>query len=199
MKKNVWLALAGAAAFAGSTALAQTQSNTQGQARAGQSGTHASGQTTSTQSTSAQPGEMQTLTGTVKSYKAGKKLVITGADGKSQSLPLDQSARVDGTPKPGDPVTVMWMTDSKGRQRVTSISSGSAGATGTGSTGASGMSGTTGTTGTTSGYTGSTTSGDAGGPGGTTLTPGAGATGGSYGTPRTTPPAGATTQPTPVP
>ena len=149
MKKNVWIALAGTAVFAGTTALAQTQSNSSGTTGSTQSPAPTGQSGTSTQSMSAQPGQMQTMTGTVQSYKAGKKLVITGADGKAHSLKLDDSARVDGTPKPGDAVTVMSMTDSTGKHRVTSISSGSAGATGTGSTGASGMSGTTGTTRTT--------------------------------------------------
>src|SRR4051812_13397081 len=139
MKKKVWLALA-AGAIAGSTALAQTQSSDPSSSTTG-SGTGTSSRQTSGQSTSSgsmtgqstsgsmsgQAGDMQTTTGTVKSYKAGKKIVVTGADGKNHTLKLDESARVDGTLNPGDPVTVMWMTDSNGKQRVTSVSNGSAG------------------------------------------------------------------------
>jgi len=124
MTRKMLLALA-SGTFAAATALAQSQANPssspEDQLRARRAAAQA-------QTATAQPGETQTLSGTVKSYKAGKKIVVTDADGKNHSLKLDESARVETAPNPGDSVTVTWMTDSEGKPRVSSV------ATGTGAT-----------------------------------------------------------------
>ncbi|HEX4440609.1 MAG TPA: hypothetical protein VH854_11100 [Thermoanaerobaculia bacterium] len=157
MKRWVWLALAAGTAY-GATALAQSQDpnvrpEDQLKARRAQSEAAQS-------ATAAQPGEMQTLSGTVKSYKAGKKIVVTDASGKSHSLKLDDSARVDANLNPGDSVTVMWMTDGAGKERVTSVST--SGATGTSVSGATGGTSSTTSSGTTASPYSGTTAADSG-------------------------------------
>ena len=144
MKRWVWLALTAGATY-GATALGQSTANPNTSPEDQLRARHAQAQL----ATAAQPGEMQTLSGTVKSYKPGKKIVVTDASGKNHSMKLDESARVDTTSlNPGDSVTVMWMTDSAGKERVTSVST--SGATGTSMSGTTGTTGSTGTTGTTS-------------------------------------------------
>src|SRR5262249_15514270 len=122
MSRKFLLALA-AGTLIGGTALAQSQPNPntspEDQMKARRAAAEAS------KAAAAQPGELQQLTGTVKSYKAGKKIVVTDAGGKNHSLKLDESARVESTLKPGDPVTVEWMVDADGKERVSSVSTAS--------------------------------------------------------------------------
>jgi len=126
MTRKMLLALA-SGTFAAATSLAQSQANPssspEDQLRARRAAAQA-------QTATAQPGETQTLSGTVKSYKAGKKIVVTDADGKNHSLKLDETARVETAPNLGDSVTVTWMTDSEGKQRVSSVATGSGSSTG---------------------------------------------------------------------
>jgi uncharacterized protein YdeI (BOF family) len=158
MKKQVWLALA-AGSFAGTIALAQSQANPNTSPEDQMKARRASASAQS--STTSQTGDMQTVTGTVKSYKPGKKIVVTDASGKKHSLKLDESARVEGTLNPGDSVTVTTMSDSAGKQRVSSITTGSGSSSGTsGMSGMSGMSGSSGSTGGTSPGTAGTPSGE---------------------------------------
>jgi hypothetical protein len=150
MNGKTLLALA-AGILVGGAALAQNadpNASPQDQLKARRAAAEAASQTP--------PGEMQTLKGTVKSYKAGKKIVVTDAEGKNHSLKLDESARVESAPNPGDAVTVMWITDTAGKQRVTSVATGTTAGTGAtsanpGTSGASSGSGTSTSSSSTSG------------------------------------------------
>jgi hypothetical protein len=150
MKRLVWLALVAGTTFA-ATAFAQSTSNPsvspEDQLKARRAQAEAN-------KAAALPGQLQTLTGTVKSYKEGKKIVVTDASGKNHSLKLDESARVEATLKPGDPVSVEWQIDSEGKERVSSISTGtSTGATTGTSPGTTGSAATSGTSASPSGNT----------------------------------------------
>ena len=70
----------------------------------------------------ATPAVMESVTGTVKKYTAGKTLVIVGSDGKSRSLVVDGTTRIDGPIARGQSVTAVWMTDSAGKKKVSAIS-----------------------------------------------------------------------------
>jgi hypothetical protein len=66
--------------------------------------------------------EMQARTGTLKTYRAGKSVVIAGPDGRLKRLPVDPAARVDRDLVRGQQVNVISMTDETGQERVSSIS-----------------------------------------------------------------------------
>jgi hypothetical protein len=66
--------------------------------------------------------EMQARTGTIKTYQAGKSVVIAGPDGRLKRLPVDPAARVDRGLARGQQVNVISMTDETGRERVSAIS-----------------------------------------------------------------------------
>ena len=66
--------------------------------------------------------EMQARTGTLKTYSAGKSVVIAGPDGRLKRLPVDPAARVDRDLVRGQQVNVISMTDETGRERVSAIS-----------------------------------------------------------------------------
>jgi hypothetical protein len=68
--------------------------------------------------------EMQARTGTLRTYRAGKSVVIAGPDGRLKSLPVDPAARVDRGLVRGQQVNVISMTDETGRERVSAISRG---------------------------------------------------------------------------
>ena len=65
--------------------------------------------------------DIHTSTGSVRSYSPQGHIVIVGADGAEHSFPLDAGARVADGIAEGQMVAVAWLTESKGRQRVTSI------------------------------------------------------------------------------
>jgi hypothetical protein len=64
---------------------------------------------------------IRTATGTVKSYAKNSQIVIVAEDGAEIALPLDPGTRVEDSLAEGQMVTVAWLEDSVGRQRVTSI------------------------------------------------------------------------------
>jgi hypothetical protein len=66
--------------------------------------------------------EMQSRSGTLKTYHAGQSIVIAGPDGRLKRLPVDPAARVDRGLARGQQVNVISMTDETGRERVSAIS-----------------------------------------------------------------------------
>ena len=70
---------------------------------------------------------IRTVTGTVKSYSKNSQIVIVGEDGAEIALPVDRGTRVEDDLADGQMVTVAWLEDTVGRQRVTSIAPYSAG------------------------------------------------------------------------
>jgi len=66
--------------------------------------------------------EMQSRTGTLKTYQAGMSVVIASPDGRLKRLPVDPAARVDRGLVRGQQVNVISMTDDTGRERVSAIS-----------------------------------------------------------------------------
>ena len=66
--------------------------------------------------------EMQSRSGTLRTYQAGKSIVIASPDGRLKRLPVDPAARVDRGLARGQQVNVISMTDETGRERVSSIS-----------------------------------------------------------------------------
>ncbi|HKD19474.1 MAG TPA: hypothetical protein VKG23_16595 [Thermoanaerobaculia bacterium] len=66
--------------------------------------------------------EMQSRAGTLKSYRAGKSVVIAEPDGRLKRLPVDPAARVDRGLVRGQQVNVISMTDETGHERVSAIS-----------------------------------------------------------------------------
>ncbi len=65
---------------------------------------------------------MESVTGTVKKYRAGRSILVVGPDGKGRKLELDGTTRIDGPVSRGQAVTVVWMTDTSGKPRVHAIS-----------------------------------------------------------------------------
>jgi uncharacterized protein YndB with AHSA1/START domain len=64
----------------------------------------------------------KTVTGTVKEYDAGKKLVVTGPKNKDYSFDLDDknmTANVDPAVAVGNKVTVKEHTDAEGKETMT--------------------------------------------------------------------------------
>ena len=121
MKKN-WMALSAAAVFALAYSAANAQTDT--------SGTAATGNKTMAQSTETKhtgPGKNtktkgKTVTGTVKSYDAGKKIVVTGPKNKDYSFDLDDkdmAATVDPAVAVGNKVTAKESTDDAGKKTLT--------------------------------------------------------------------------------
>lgn len=174
MKKSFWLAAAllGAAAVGA----AQTTPAPRPTPAAGQSGVSTSS-------------GMQLSTGRVVEYKPGQRIGVKVSDHDVVTLDLDKNVRVDGLVAEGQLAAVMWMADSGGGRRVTSITA----APGPGDAGAANLASSyQKMSEATQGPKGGVTPGSSpGGP--TVLTPQAGST-----TPRTTPARRAPT-PTPTP
>jgi hypothetical protein len=74
--------------------------------------------------------DIQTLTGTVKSYSPDSRIVLVTADGAEHSLKLDEGARVANGVAEGQMVAVAWFRESTGNERVTSVAPFSAPASG---------------------------------------------------------------------
>src|SRR4051812_10885610 len=64
----------------------------------------------------------ETVTGTVKSYSAGKSIKVEGPGGKNYSFDLDEAARVDGNIAEGQMVKVTYYKSNDGREHVTVLS-----------------------------------------------------------------------------
>ena len=64
----------------------------------------------------------ETVTGTVKSYNAGKSIKVEGPGGKNYSFDLDEVARVDGNIAEGSMVKVTYYKANDGREHVTVLS-----------------------------------------------------------------------------
>ena len=110
MKNTSWLAVAlvGAAAVCS----AQTTPAPQSTPAPGLSGSSSS---------MANGSGMQLSTGTVTEYKPGQRVAIKVAENNVVTLDLDQNVRVDGLVAEGQLAAVMWMGESGGKRRVTSI------------------------------------------------------------------------------
>ena len=120
MKKN-WMALSAAAVFA----LAYTAANAQNTSDTSATGDKTMAQKTETKHTG--PGKNtkskgMKVTGTVKTYDAGKKIVVTGPKDKDYSFDLDDkdmAATVDPAVAVGNKVTVKQSTDDAGKKTLT--------------------------------------------------------------------------------
>ena len=66
----------------------------------------------------------ETVTGTVKSYSAGKSIKVEGPGGKNYSFDLDEAARVEGNIAEGSMVKVTYYKADDGREHVTVLSEG---------------------------------------------------------------------------
>jgi hypothetical protein len=64
----------------------------------------------------------ETVTGTVKSYDAGKSIKVDGPGGKSYSFDLDEAAKVKGNIAVGQMVKVKYYKSSDGHEHVTVLS-----------------------------------------------------------------------------
>ena len=64
----------------------------------------------------------ETVTGTVKSYNAGKSIKVEGPGGKNYSFDLDEVARVEGNIAEGQMVKVSYYKSTDGREHVTVLS-----------------------------------------------------------------------------
>ena len=62
----------------------------------------------------------EVVIGTVKTYDAGKKIVVTGPKDKEYSFDLDENVAMKGTVNTGDKVKVTY-TKSSGGEKVTTI------------------------------------------------------------------------------
>jgi hypothetical protein len=65
---------------------------------------------------------MQSVTGAVRRYQAGKVIVLVEPEGKRHALALDAGTRIPGEIAQGDTVTAIAMTGPDGRQHVNAIS-----------------------------------------------------------------------------
>jgi hypothetical protein len=65
---------------------------------------------------------MQSVTGSVRKYQAGRVIVLVEPEGKRHSLALDAGTRIPGEIAEGDTVTAIAMTGPDGRQHVNAIS-----------------------------------------------------------------------------
>ena len=110
MKKSSWIA-AGLVCGTG-LLLAQTSPPPKPTPAAGQSGLSPS---------MANGSGMQLSTGTVVEYKPGQRIGVRVSDKDIVTLDLDKNVRVDGLVAEGQLAAVMWMADSGGARRVTSI------------------------------------------------------------------------------
>ena len=111
MKRLLGVALAFAFGFVGTAALAQSQTKTHEESTAKYKG----------------PGpntkmKTETVTGTVKEYEAGKKIVITGPKNKDYSFDLTENAKVEGNIAVGSTAKVEYMKDVDGKEKVTVLS-----------------------------------------------------------------------------
>lgn len=82
--------------------------------------------------------KMESVTGTVKEYEAGKKIKITGPGDKTYTFDLDENARIEGSIAVGQAAKVTYTKSSDGIERVTVISEGSGARGAMGPTGAAG-------------------------------------------------------------
>jgi hypothetical protein len=64
----------------------------------------------------------ETVTGTVKSYDAGKSLKVEGPGGKNYSFDLDENAKVEGNIAEGQMVKVRYYKSADGKEHVTVLS-----------------------------------------------------------------------------
>jgi hypothetical protein len=69
--------------------------------------------------------KMESVTGIVKDYDAGKKITVSGPGDKSYSFDLDENARVSGNIAVGQKVKVHYWKDNDGHERVSVISAAS--------------------------------------------------------------------------
>ena len=114
MKRILGAAVVLAIGFAGQTALAQA--------------THTE---TTTKHTGAGPNtkmKTETVTGTVKSYEAGRKLEVAGPNNKDYTFDLDENAKVEGAVAVGQWVKVQYRKDDAGKEHVVVVSSAKGGA-----------------------------------------------------------------------
>ena len=174
MKKTSWpvVALVGAAAVCAAQTTPAPQS------------TPAPGLSGSSSPNMSSGSGMQLSTGTVTEYKPGQRIAVRISENNVVTLDLDQNVRVDGLVAEGQLAAVMWMGDSGGKRRVTSITA----APGPGDAGTASLASGYQQMEATPGPKGAVTPGSS-----SRVTPKAGAT-----TPRTTPSGGAPT-PTPKP
>lgn len=120
MKKN-WMALSAATVFALTYTVANAQTNT---ADTAATGDKTMAQKTETKHTG--PGKNtktkgMKVVGTVKTYDAGKKIVVTGPKNKDYSYDLDDkdmTASVDPAVAVGNKVTVKESTDDAGKKTL---------------------------------------------------------------------------------
>jgi hypothetical protein len=73
--------------------------------------------------------ETQSVTGTVQSYEAGKKIKLSGPNDKSYAFDLSENARLDGTIVVGQMATVKYSKGTDGKETVLVISNGTANGT----------------------------------------------------------------------
>ena len=66
--------------------------------------------------------KMETVTGTVKDFEAGKKITVSGPGDKSYSFDLDENARVSDNVAVGSKVKVQYWKDENGKERVSVVS-----------------------------------------------------------------------------
>lgn len=175
MNKSSWFAIA--LAGAATVCAAQANSTPQPTPAAGQGGSS---------SNMANGSGMQLSTGTVTEYSPGQRISIKIADNNVVTLDLERNVRVDGLVAEGKLAAVMWMAESGGKRRVTSITA----APGPGDAGTADLASSYQKMSETPRPKGSVTPSIVGGP--TTLTPKVGST-----TPRSTPSSRPTPTPTP--
>ena len=68
--------------------------------------------------------ETQSVTGTVQSYEAGKKIKLSGPNDKSYAFDLSENARLDGAIVIGQMATVKYSKGTDGKETVLVISNG---------------------------------------------------------------------------
>ncbi|HET7451419.1 MAG TPA: hypothetical protein VFL12_01640 [Thermoanaerobaculia bacterium] len=120
MKKN-WMALSAAALFAVAYSASAQSSSTADSSATGKT----MAQTTETKHTGPGPNTKtkgKTVIGTVKTYDAGKKIVVTGPKDKDYSFDLDDkdmTTNVDPAVAVGNKVKVHESTDDSGKKMLT--------------------------------------------------------------------------------
>lgn len=110
MNKSSWIAAAlvcGAGLLAAQTSQAPKPTPAAGQSGLSPSMANGSG--------------MQLSTGTVVEYKPGQRIGVRVSENDIVTLDLDKNVRVDGHVAEGQLAAVMWMADTGGGRRVTSI------------------------------------------------------------------------------
>jgi hypothetical protein len=111
MKRLLAVALAFAFGFVGTAALAQSQTKTHEESTAKYKG----------------PGpntkmKTESVTGTVKEYEPGKKIVVTGPKNKDYSFDLSENAKVEGSIAVGSTAKVEYLKGVDGKENVTVLS-----------------------------------------------------------------------------